>query len=360
MSNVVVTLYPAPVPGKTLPAANIGILTGGGAAITTSLGISGVTNVDYLFARITASYVSGAAPHDAWSDTMHMGLSDGGSTVYWPTNTPTLGGLNQDSTNTLIWSGQLPGALYHGGSNLTVKFLDTYNDPQGPYYSTVSNVVVTLYPAPVPGKTLPAANIGILTGGGAAITTSLNISGVTNVDYLFARITASYVSGAAPHDAWSDTMHMGLSDGGSTVYWPTNTPTLGGLNQDSTNTLIWSGQLPGGLYEGGGNLSVKFVDTYNDPQGPYYSTVSNVVVTLYPAVSSVVAPNAPQVTMLRSGSDLILTWPANATGFTLQSAANLASPAGWSNVSPTPVVINGQTTLTNALSNGAMFYRVTQ
>ncbi len=116
--------------GYAFAAFNVGTLTGGGAAFTKSLDVSGVTNTDYLFVCVTAAYVSGAAPHDAWSSTMHLQLGDGITNIYWPTNIPTSGAMNQDSTNTIIWSGPLPGVLYHGGSNLTVKFVDTYNDPQ--------------------------------------------------------------------------------------------------------------------------------------------------------------------------------------------------------------------------------------
>ena len=68
----------------------------------------------------------------------------------------------------------------------------------------------------------------------------------------------------------------------------------------------------------------------------------------------------PQLAAFRSGADLVLMWPTNATGFTLQSTTNLAPPAVWNPVSTTPVVVNGQSTVTNTIVGGQIFYRLTQ
>jgi uncharacterized repeat protein (TIGR03803 family) len=73
----------------------------------------------------------------------------------------------------------------------------------------------------------------------------------------------------------------------------------------------------------------------------------------------------PQLTIIRSGANVILTWPTNNagfnyTGFTLQSTTNLVSTAVWSTVSPVPVVVNGQNTVTNPVSGTQKFYRLTQ
>jgi len=76
---------------------------------------------------------------------------------------------------------------------------------------------------------------------------------------------------------------------------------------------------------------------------------------------SVTASNiSSQLAIIRSGADVILTWPTNVAGFTLQSTTNLVSVAAWSTVSPGPVVINGQNTVTNAISLTQTFYRLSQ
>ena len=66
----------------------------------------------------------------------------------------------------------------------------------------------------------------------------------------------------------------------------------------------------------------------------------------------------PELTIMPSGANVILTWPTNATGFNLQSATNLVSTAVWTNVAPGPVIINGQKTVTNPISGPQQFYRL--
>jgi uncharacterized repeat protein (TIGR03803 family) len=69
----------------------------------------------------------------------------------------------------------------------------------------------------------------------------------------------------------------------------------------------------------------------------------------------------PQLTIIPSGvppSGIILTWPTNAFGFTLQSTTNLDSPAVWVTNSPAPVVIGDQNVVTNPIPGPQQFYRL--
>ena len=60
---------------------------------------------------------------------------------------------------------------------------------------------------------------------------------------------------------------------------------------------------------------------------------------------------APQLTIIRFGTKVVLTWPTNAAGFTLQSTSNLVSPVLWTAVA-------GQNTVTNPISGTQKFYRL--
>jgi uncharacterized repeat protein (TIGR03803 family) len=66
---------------------------------------------------------------------------------------------------------------------------------------------------------------------------------------------------------------------------------------------------------------------------------------------SVSAP--PRLTIISSGTNVILTWPANATGFTLQSTTNLTAPAVW-------IPVTGQFKVTNSIFGTQKFYRLSQ
>jgi uncharacterized repeat protein (TIGR03803 family) len=81
-------------------------------------------------------------------------------------------------------------------------------------------------------------------------------------------------------------------------------------------------------------------------------------------VFSITLP-APQLTIILSGTNVVLAWPTNVAGFsadgyTLQSTTNLVSPAVWSPVVPGPVIVSGQLTVTNPISGTQQFYRLSQ
>jgi uncharacterized repeat protein (TIGR03803 family) len=73
----------------------------------------------------------------------------------------------------------------------------------------------------------------------------------------------------------------------------------------------------------------------------------------------------PQLTITPSGANVVLTWPTNVAGFDysgyiLQSTTNLVPAGAWNTVSPAPVVVNGQNTVTNPISGTQMFFRLSQ
>jgi hypothetical protein len=93
-------------------------------------------------------------------------------------------------------------------------------------------------------------------------------------------------------------------------------------------------------------LSVRFTAWGQQRAGGFAYTRST------PAV---IRPNVSITTS--SGANIILTWPTNFTGLTLQSTTNLVSPV-WATNSAAPVVINGLNTVTNPISSAQRFYRL--
>ena len=69
--------------------------------------------------------------------------------------------------------------------------------------------------------------------------------------------------------------------------------------------------------------------------------------------------SSPQLTITPAGANVLLSWPTNFTGFTLQSTTTLSSP-GWTTTFPAPVVVNGQYMVTNPISGTQQFYRLAQ
>jgi uncharacterized repeat protein (TIGR03803 family) len=73
-----------------------------------------------------------------------------------------------------------------------------------------------------------------------------------------------------------------------------------------------------------------------------------------------IVSEASVLTILPSKTNLILTWPANAPGYHLQSTTNLGSSVVWNTNCPAPVVLNGRNTVTNPIFGTQQFFRLSQ
>lgn len=69
-------------------------------------------------------------------------------------------------------------------------------------------------------------------------------------------------------------------------------------------------------------------------------------------------PVPPQLTITSAGTNILLIWPTNATGFTLEFATNLVSSTVWSTNSRVPVVIGGQNVVTDTITRPMKFYQL--
>jgi uncharacterized repeat protein (TIGR03803 family) len=66
-----------------------------------------------------------------------------------------------------------------------------------------------------------------------------------------------------------------------------------------------------------------------------------------------------QLTIAPAAAGVVLTWPANFTGFTVQSTTNLVSPV-WTTNLPPPVIVSGQNVVSNPVSRTQQFFRLSQ
>jgi len=68
----------------------------------------------------------------------------------------------------------------------------------------------------------------------------------------------------------------------------------------------------------------------------------------------------PTLRLSRAGQNVVLAWPTNDSGFTLQSAAALSAAPTWSTVPQAPVVNGTNFTVTVPLAGGNSLYRLIQ
>jgi hypothetical protein len=78
-------------------------------------------------------------------------------------------------------------------------------------------------------------------------------------------------------------------------------------------------------------------------------------------VSFIAGSTAPVLSIRRSGSQVVLTWPVSATGYVLEQASAFASPpntTAWTAVGIPPTVINGRNNVTVAVGQGNKVFRL--
>jgi uncharacterized repeat protein (TIGR03803 family) len=207
------------------------------------------------------------------------------------------------------------------------------------------------------GNTLyGTAEYGGSSGAGTVFAVYTNGAGFTNLHSFTAN------SGSLHTNSDGTSPQAGLILSGNTLY---GTALLGGSSGDGTVFALNT--------DGTGFTSLYSFTTLNnstnsDGANPYgglilsgntlYGTASVGGSSGQGTVFSLFIP--PQLTIIPSGANVILTWPTNVAGFTLQSTTNLVSPAVWITNSPAPVVVNGQYAVTNSTSGTKKFYRLSQ
>jgi len=68
----------------------------------------------------------------------------------------------------------------------------------------------------------------------------------------------------------------------------------------------------------------------------------------------------PQIGIVHSGTNVIMTWSTNLAGFTMEYTTNLAPTPHWVTNPAAPVLLNGQYALTNSTSGRQKFFRLIQ
>lgn len=84
---------------------------------------------------------------------------------------------------------------------------------------------------------------------------------------------------------------------------------------------------------------------------PQVFTIQDGLVTTVPAIYT------PPLSVMASGNNVVLTWPTNVAGLRLKSATSLTG-AVWNVVSTPPAIVNGLNTVTNPITSGQRFFRL--
>jgi len=131
----------------------------------------------------------------------------------------------------------------------------------------------------------------------------------------------------APWLSWSPDAPFLIDPGIAQVVAISVNPALAPLGESTRRLLVMSSDSDESPYPGGVFITVTNIDP------------------------------RPALTARLVGNRLVVSWPANATGYVLQSADTLPS-SSWANMSTTPFVIGSNKYVTNNLTSGNRFYRL--
>jgi len=113
-------------------------------------------------------------------------------------------------------------------------------------------------------------------------------------------------------------------------------------------------------FTGGNDGADPYAGLVQGSDGNFYGTTGGGGVGGAGTVFRLTIVPDPQLTIIPSEPYVILTWPTNYSGFTLQSTMNLGSSAAWTTNSSPPVVVGGQNVVINTISGRRQFYRLSQ
>jgi hypothetical protein len=128
-----------------------------------------------------------------------------------------------------------------------------------------------------------------------------------------------------------------------------------------TYTIDWYSVDGGGGTSSGGNYTVT--GTIGQPDAGT-SSGGNYTLTggFMSVVTAIQTPGAPVLKVTRAGNNVIISWPAPATGFVLQEANALANPSSstiW-NPGATPALNGGEYQVTVPSPAGNKYFRLRQ
>jgi Divergent InlB B-repeat domain len=231
-------------------------------------------------------------------------------------------------------------------ANQTISFGSltgkTYGDPAFSVAATASSGLGVSFsilsgPATISGNTVTITGAGTVTVR-ASQAGNANFNAAPNVDQSFTvakanqTIAFSPLSSKAlgePAFAVNATASSGLTVGFAIFSGPA---TISGNTVTFTNAgvvVVRASQAGNANYNAAPNVDQSF--------------------TVYPA---------PTINLTRAGQNIVLSWPTNVTGFSLESATNLTAATSWAPVLPAPVIVNTQYVVTNAVSGAEKLYRL--
>ena len=126
-----------------------------------------------------------------------------------------------------------------------------------------------------------------------------------------------------------------------------------------TYTIDWHKIAGGGGTSTGGVYALSGTIGQHDASAPLTGGPYSLTGGFWAIISAVQTPGLPNLTIIHSGNNVIVSWPNTGT-YTLQQNPNVANPAGWTTSAYSINSLNGTNSITLPSPTGNLFFRLHQ
>jgi hypothetical protein len=248
----------------------------------------------------------------------------------------------------------------------TIMALVTDNNDSIAFSSSITvNVAAPQTPTVQTNYILPVSCATVYSSGSVLTSIALTLGSSTQGGLEFAAFDASQCSSVL----------LELSPYGLPLFGPTvgvygfdgASGTLMASNYNS-GTLVGMWTLPAGLNYGQA-ATFDVTAFVKSVKGPYFGFMLQAVGDVFcstsmnyglpPELFALSLPKPPKLAATRTGNQVIISWPTNnASGLSLQATVTQGPGASWNAVSPAPVLIGSQWVVTNSITGGSRFFRL--
>lgn len=298
-------------------------------------------------------------PADPSSPTNSLGWGNNldGNSIKWVNSSGTALASGASATFTFV-SSSSPSAITTSPSGESVAYVGAIDFSEGKAGDSTAAFSPALVSSPPAVPTVAATISGFAAGISFDYTITLKNTGTNALNSFWYGWTTNGDNLPSDPTNASNSLGWGNDLSGNSIKWVNSSGTALAPGASATFTLV-SSSPPSVISAPPSGESVAYVGAIDFSQGKAGDSTAaftptlvspslpTLAVTVNPAGSAAVAPNS-----------IILAWPTNNVGYTLQSTTNLFAPTGWAIVSNTPVVVNGLYTVTNIFSGSQQFFRL--
>jgi hypothetical protein len=291
------------------------------------------------------------------ANSLGWGNALSGNSIMWVNSSGTALAPGASATFTFV-SSSPPSAITASPSGESVAYVGAIDFSQGTAGDSTAVFSPTLVSPPPAIPTATATISGFVSGISYDYTITLQNTGTNALNsFWYGWTTSGNNLPSNPTNA-VNSLGWGNDLGGNSIMWVNSSGTALAPGASATFTFV-SSSPPSAITASPSGESVAYVGAIDFSQGAAGDSTAAFSPTFVspPSPTLTVTVNPAGLSTVASNS-IILAWPTNDAGFTLQSTTNLFAPAGWTIVSNAPVVVNGKYTVTNFISGSQQFFRL--